>query len=120
MIRRRVHPRSRAGFTLVELTVAVVLLAVGLLAVAGTLTRAFQQIREGRQRHNAVRAAESVADSVSHAGGDGEGGVAAGALRIDWRPEPCPVGLCVRVVARVESSSSDSVSLLARMGAARP
>ena len=55
----------RAGFTLVELLVALVLLAVGLLAMAGVAVTAAKQIRRGGVQTVAAAVAQSRFDSFA-------------------------------------------------------
>ena len=114
--------RARAGFTLVELTLAVVLLAVGLLALVGTIGRALQQTQTARMRHAALREAESIADSLAAAGVVASGGRTVAGHRVEWSPEPCAAGTCVRVVARREGRPRERFDVLARVaeGAERP
>jgi len=99
------------GFTLIELTIAIVLLSVGLLALTGALARALHATARARIAHTAMRQAEGVLDSIALWNGPTSGvGVGPG-YRLEWSPEPCAVGVCVRVLVIVER---DSVSLLAR------
>lgn len=107
--------RARRGFTLIELTLAMVLLAVGLLALLGALARALQQTQTARLRHAALRQAESVADSLAFGGIAAAGSLDRNGFRLEWRPEPCAAGTCVRIVARTETPAGDSLHLLARV-----
>jgi len=59
---RRAHRARRAGFTLVELLVALVLLTVGLLAMAGVAVTASKQIRAGGTQTVAAAIAQSRFD----------------------------------------------------------
>jgi prepilin-type N-terminal cleavage/methylation domain-containing protein len=108
--------RARSGFTLIELTIALVLLAVGLLALVGALARALQETQHARLRLAALRHAESVADSLAIVATAGAGARAAAGLRVEWRAEPCVAGECMRVVARTLTASGDSLALLVRVG----
>ena len=107
--------RVRAGFTLIELTLAVVLLAVGLLALVGILGRTLQQTQSARMRHAALREAESVADSLTSAGLVASGGRTVAGHRLEWSPEPCAAGTCVRVIARREGRPAERFEVLARV-----
>ncbi len=51
--------RSRAGFTIVELLVAVMLLSVGVLALASTAAVTQRQMSEGTTRNKAASVAQS-------------------------------------------------------------
>lgn len=111
--------RPRAGFTLIELTLAVVLLAIGLLALIGALGRALEETQAARLRHAALRQAESAADSLSRSPVT-RGYRVSGPIRVEWRPEACAAGACVRVVAFANAPARDTVALLARLSANEP
>lgn len=67
----RRHARDRVrrgGFTLVEVIVAVVLLAVGLLASVSMVSLAARTLGEARRISLAAAAAESLADSLLRSG----------------------------------------------------
>ncbi len=62
------HPAdagSRAGFTLVEVLVAIVLLAVGLLSLAGLAVTAARTTRQGGTQTVAATLAQSRFDSLA-------------------------------------------------------
>ena len=103
--------RGRRGFTLVELTIAVVLLAIGLLALTGALARALHAAAAARVGHAALREAESIADSLVLAGTASAGSRAGRGFRVEWRTVGCAGAACVRVVAY---TASDSFPLTAR------
>jgi Tfp pilus assembly protein PilV len=69
----------RIGFTLVEVLVAIVVLEVGLLGVAGTLVLAVRAMRRAETMERAVTDAERVYDSISSVA-EPSSGSAAGAL----------------------------------------
>jgi Tfp pilus assembly protein PilV len=79
--------RARAGFSFVEVLVALVLLEVGLVGCAGTLVLAQRQMTAAENVHHATHAAAAIADSVLAAGpvGAGEASEAWGAVR--WSVE---------------------------------
>jgi type IV pilus assembly protein PilV len=56
--------RNQAGVGLLEILVAVVVLAIGLLGMAGLQTRALQQNQSGLQRSHAVMLTYSILDSL--------------------------------------------------------
>lgn len=58
MIRHRSHPLLRAGFTLVEVVIAIVVLTVGLLGLASTAALVTRMIARG---HRAAAAATLAA-----------------------------------------------------------
>lgn len=58
--------RSEAGLSLIELLVALTLLSVGALAMAGSSAAAVRAAREGRRaREDATRAREAIERSVA-------------------------------------------------------
>jgi prepilin-type N-terminal cleavage/methylation domain-containing protein len=61
------------GFTLVELLVALVLLEVGLLGVAGTVVLASRTLSRAEERERAVTRAALVLDSLEGTAGGGSG-----------------------------------------------
>lgn len=95
----RAGGRAGRGFTLIELTLAMMLLSVGLLALVGALARALEESRVARSKHAALRYLETVADSVVSADVRGAGVAARPGARLEWRREPCAAGECVRVRA---------------------
>ena len=64
----------RRGFTLVEVLVALVILEVGLLGVAGTLVVASRTVARASLLERGVGALEAVVDSLSVDGAVGSGG----------------------------------------------
>ena len=113
-----VSARARNGFTLIELTLAMVLLAFGLLALVGALVHALDEAQRARVRHAALRQAEGLADSVVAAGGAYTGARRIGPARIEWRAEDCAAGSCVRFVSTIPGHARDTVELLVRARAA--
>ena len=102
-------PRPRAGFTLRERTIAIVLLSIGLLALAGALARALHVTGEARALHSALREAEGVADSLSFQAAIEAGVVAMPGIALAWEAEPCALVTCARVTAM---TPLDTLSLL--------
>lgn len=76
------------GFTLVEVLVALVILQVGLLGVAGQIGVAHSLINRAVRLEWAVAVAESVADSLSRFGYSGQGSIDLAAGRVGWEPWP--------------------------------
>lgn len=102
--------RARSGFTLIELTIAIVLLAIGLLALAAALARALHVTTEARALHAALRVAEGVADSLASTPGSITSGSAiAPGLFLTWNEERCGGSACARVIAMTRT---DTLSLL--------
>ncbi|MGI9221134.1 MAG: type IV pilus modification protein PilV [Woeseiaceae bacterium] len=57
-------PRQRKGFSLVEVLIALVVLSVGMLGVAGLYVQSMQASRTSMLRHHAVILAGDVADRI--------------------------------------------------------
>lgn len=74
------------GFTLVEVLVALVILQVGLLGVAGQIGVAHRLLDRAVRLEWAVAVAESVADSLSRFGYTGHGSIDLAAGRVGWEP----------------------------------
>ena len=102
--------RARAGFTLVELTIAIVLLAIGLLALTGALARALRDTTGARAVHAALRDADGIADSIATADSAGAGTRVLQGYTLEWHTESCGSAACVRVSAAL---ARDTVSILA-------
>ena len=91
---RQDHFRQKAGtvggdgFTLVEVLVALVILQVGLLGVAGQIGVAHSMLDRAVRLEWAVAVAESVADSLSRFGYSGQGFIDLAAGRVGWEPWP--------------------------------
>lgn len=107
------------GFTLIELIFAIMLLAVGLLALVGALTRALQESQAARSKLAALRYLETVADSLIMANATGEGRTVRPGVSLEWRREPCAAGACVRATA-VIGAGSDTLEVLAAIGHVAP
>ena len=74
----------RRGFSLVEVTVAMLLLSIGLLGVAGTGLLAGRLLRESEGREAMVERASNILDSLSAHAASGGGTVMDARYRIDW------------------------------------
>lgn len=107
-----VNARAHRGFTLIELVIAMVLLAIGLMALTAALTTALREAAIARAQHAALRRAEAVADSLVLAGLPAAGSLQRPGFTIWWMPEQCALGTCVRVRAE---AAGDTLSLLARV-----
>lgn len=64
MIRSAPYPRPAAGFTLVEILVALVVLSVGLLGIAGLFVESLQSGRTASQRVQAIALATDMAERI--------------------------------------------------------
>jgi prepilin-type N-terminal cleavage/methylation domain-containing protein len=105
------------GFTLIELTIAIVLLAIGLLALTAALARALHATTSARVAHAALREAESVADSLVLLQSIDAGTRVGPRYRVAWQSAACGERTCVRVTALTES---DTLSLLAQPPSREP
>ena len=56
--------RNRRGFTIVEILVAVIVLSIGVLALAGTLGTITRMMSNGQQKTRAATVAASILDSL--------------------------------------------------------
>jgi type IV pilus assembly protein PilV len=56
--------RSQSGFSLVEVLIALVIMSVGMLGIAGLYVESMQAGRTSSFRHNAVTIASDVADRI--------------------------------------------------------
>jgi len=74
----------RAGFTLVEVIVALVILEVGMLGVVGTLVVASRAVRQATTLEGAVARTERVIDSLAVAGTEGSGSSALPGGDLAW------------------------------------
>lgn len=57
-------PRRRRGFSLVEVLIALVIMSVGMLGIAGLFVQSMQAGRTSMFRHHAVTLAGDVADRI--------------------------------------------------------
>ena len=104
-----VSGRARGGFTLIELAIAVVLLAIGLLALTGALVRSLTETVDARAKHAALREAEEIADSLAAASSISAGSIEVAGVTIEWQPVSCGGAACARVSARTRT---DTLTLL--------
>lgn len=61
---KRHRPRKLSGFTLVEVLIALIILSVGMLGIAGLYVTSMQAGRTSVFRHNAVTLAGDIADRI--------------------------------------------------------
>lgn len=78
--------KSRGGFTLIEVVVAIVILAAGALALAGTAAVTVRRMAEASRRTSAVAMARSRAETsmASTCGSLTSGSETARGVRSDW------------------------------------
>ena len=61
---QNLRPRHVSGFTLIEVLIALVILSVGMLGIAGLYVHSMQAGRTSIMRHNAVTLAGDIADRI--------------------------------------------------------
>ena len=61
---RNLRQRRVSGFTLIEVLIALVILSVGMLGIAGLYVHSMQAGRTSIMRHNAVTLAGDIADRI--------------------------------------------------------
>ena len=93
------------GFTLIEIAVAMVLLAVGLLALTGALARGLHATASARSKHAALRDAAAVADSLAAAPAFGAGARVGAGVPLWWEPASCDGAACIRVSVVVDGDT---------------
>ena len=108
------------GVGLVELLVALTILAVGVLGVASTALVAARRLRAAELRQEAVLTAAGIADSITFAGTP----VAAGAVRIgpldfSWAGQAAGAG-AEHVTIRVASGAAELLRFNTVVTAAPP
>ena len=74
---------------------------VGKTTTCVNLAAALHATTLARARHMALRAAETVADSLALADSVSTGVVRVGGIEVSWRPQACALDDCVRVSAVV-------------------
>lgn len=77
---------GRAGFGLIEVLVALVLLEVGLLGCAGMLVVAHRRMTAAERLHRTAQAAAGAADSLLAAGAAAAGEADLGDAVLVWAP----------------------------------
>jgi type IV pilus modification protein PilV len=63
-VKRERSLRSNAGFSLIEIMVAMTFLSIGLLAIAQLIPTGLKGITEARVRTNAVQTAQQIVDGL--------------------------------------------------------
>lgn len=105
------------GFTLIELTIAIVLLAIGLLALTGALAQALRATTDARLAHAAMREVEGIADSIADAAAVSAGLRRRTGYRVEWAAADCIAAGCIRVTAVLPR---DTLSLMTAMRGSAP
>lgn len=81
---RACGPRIRAGFSLVELIVALLLLSMGLVALAGAAAVAQLSFAEAAAAEHAANAAAAVIDSLMREPAIQSGSAGLGMVDVQW------------------------------------
>jgi prepilin-type N-terminal cleavage/methylation domain-containing protein len=76
--------RPRCGYSLVEVVVALVILAVGLLGSVGLVETAARSVAEALSIEAALTLAEGVADSLTTLGWQASGDRSEGPFLVSW------------------------------------
>jgi type II secretory pathway pseudopilin PulG len=97
----------RDGFTLVEVLVSLILLELGLVAVAATITTAARAMNRAHALEWAVTAAGEVADSLAFFGSVTAGQRSGPGGLVEW--EPVDEGSTVRVRIRALPNTPQAV-----------
>lgn len=109
----------RAGFSLAEALVALVLVGVAVLSIGGAGAAAAGLMREAALAQGAVQAAEAVFDSVAQ-GGAGSGSLVRGAYTIDWATIDTVAARRIHVEVRYASGAAARALRIDGSGAAPP
>lgn len=110
--------RATAGFTLIEVVVAIVVLSIGVLALAASAAATVRSMADGARTSGIARAAESARERAyatvcaAAAGTDS----AAGA-RVTWTATPAGATLALHEV--VTLSPTSTVAIITAAGACR-
>jgi Tfp pilus assembly protein PilV len=108
--------RARAGFSLVEAQVALVLLAAGLLAVAATGVQAIRLLQRAEIVHDANALAASVLDSLAQVHAPVSGSLVQRRVAVTWTATPADSATLIVLVARYTADSrvrADTFAILA-------
>ena len=92
-------PTDTGGVCLVEVVLAVLLVGLGLLAVAGMTTQAVRTLGRARSIQQATVAVAELADSIALAGSGGGGAWAKTWGSVDWSESRTGALATVRLVA---------------------
>lgn len=84
IVPRACRLRARAGFSLVELIIALLLLSMGLVALAGAAAVAQLSFAEAAAAEHAANAAAAVIDSLLREPGIQSGSAMHGAAEVQW------------------------------------
>ena len=63
--RRRLRPRTRRGFTLIEMIIAIIVMSIGIMGLAGTASYVATQMGGGAAQTVAAAVATQVTDSLA-------------------------------------------------------
>lgn len=108
---RRPTEGSEAGFSLAEVVVALLVLEVGVLGVAGLLALSGRVLTRGMLEERAVYAAEGAVDSLTRVGRPLAGSRAFPGGRIRWTTPPAVEGLRRVRIRAVDAGGRSLLSL---------
>lgn len=86
MTETRGAPRGRAGFTIVEIVVAIMILTIGVLGLAGTTALLVRQVTMGQMATQRTVAVQSVIERLNGLDWDsvGTGSDSIGSYHVSW------------------------------------
>lgn len=106
----------RRGFSLVEVIVALTLLSVGLLAVAGTAGLAATLARDAEMQEEGAFIASQIIDSLAVASAPASGRQQRGPFQLEWTVTPTEraltIGVRVAVVGGANAPQRFSAAVL--------
>jgi prepilin-type N-terminal cleavage/methylation domain-containing protein len=111
---------KRGGFTLVEVIVALPILAVGVLGAAGTFTLAARLLREAEARSGAVGVAAMVLDSLTLAPRPETGERREGRYNLRWSTRPLGGATMIELEVGYPDGSAPQVLRFVAVHAAPP
>lgn len=100
----------RAGFTLVEVIVSLLVLAVALLGLAAVSTLAATTMHRSLAQERAARHAAALLDSLTFTAGAGAGDAIVEGIRYQWSAEP-GAGGAIRITAGFPGAAAHLVEL---------
>lgn len=104
---------TRAGFSLVDVLVALILFEVGLMSVLGLTSAATRLSDSALRLEGALTVGESVADSLLSVGYSGPGSRITPFGVVRWSPSSeAPVEILVTPIGSLDGEPGDTVPLL--------
>lgn len=100
----------RGGFSLIELMVAIVLLSVGMLALAGSAATIVRTMASAEMETQRTQLVHSRMDALRSGGCGqvGSGSATSGGISLSWTSEAIPRGVVVTIASSYASRGSYS------------